>query len=178
MEILPTQVIREIYNMIYQVLPTKTYLSTRSNLEITNKTCIYCHKKEQSVIYLVSSCEYLAKYHYMRRHNKALQCFLNHVLFGFIKIIPPWFSKIEVKPYYNNEKATIWYDNPEFTNNEIADNDEEDEDQYDRRKNKIQRPDGKIILKEKKQIYVVEISIPWITNIPIRSRNMNEYDEI
>ena len=164
----PTHVIREMYDMIYQLLPTKAYLSTRSNMEISNTKCRFCHKKEESVIHLVSSCKHLAKHDYLRRHNKALQCFLSHVLlkYGFIDVIPPWFSKLETKPYYNNEKATIWYDIPEFIDSEIGDvEEEEDENQEDQRNDKKkQRPDGKILLKHEKQIFVVEMSVPWISN--------------
>ena len=115
-------------------------------------------------MHLVSSCGQLAKYDYLRRHNKALQCFLNYVLqlYGFTETIPPWFSNTEVKPYYNNENATIWCDIPEFINDQIDENTDEDEGQEDVRRRK--RPDGKILLKSEKKIYVVEMSVPWISN--------------
>ena len=66
----------------------------------------------------------------------ALDCFLHHVLFqyGFINKLPPWFTKINIKPYYNNKKETIWYDIPEYT-------DYED----DTEERKAKRPDGKNI---------------------------------
>ena len=165
-----THVIREIYDTYYQLLPTKTYKSTRSNVEVTNVKCRYCFVKDESVSHLLSSCGTLAKSDYMRRHNNALDCFIHHVLFqyGFISKLPPWFTKIKVKPYYNNSKATIWYDIPEYTDNE------EDVDER-----KVKRPDGKILLKEEKVIYVVEMSVPWINNREDKYREkIMKYDNI
>ena len=73
-----------------------------------------------------------------------MDCFLHHVLLkiGFITKLPPWFTSIKVKPYYNNQRATIWYDIPEY-----IDMAEEVEDE------RAKRPDGKILLKEEKKIY-------------------------
>ena len=150
-----TYVAREIYDTYYQLIPTKMYQKTRSNVEITNVKCRYCFIKDETVSHLLSSCGILANSDYIRRHNKALDCFIHHVLYryGFISKLPPWFTKINVKPYYNNEKATIWYDIPEYT---------DQEEEIDERKRK--RPDGKILLKDEKIIYVVEMSVPWISN--------------
>ena len=156
----PTHIASEIYDMMYQLLPTKAYLSTRSKVEISNKKCRYCHQNDESVIRLVSSCRYLAKHDYLRRHNKALHCFRTHVLlkYEFIEIIPPWFSKIQLKPYYNNNKATMWYDIPEFIDSEVGENEKESGGTEENPDNvRKQRPDGKILLKQEKQIHVVEM---------------------
>ena len=64
----------------------------------------------------------------------------------------PWFSKEIIKPQYENDEINVLWDIPEYTGFE----DEVDD--------KLQRPDGKIILKKKKIVYVLEMSVPWIEN--------------
>ena len=158
--------------MYYQLLPTKVYKSTRTNTEITNLKCRYCYIKDESISHLLSSCGSLAKSDYLRRHNKALDCFINQVLFryGLIKSLPPWFSKTKLKPHYDNLKATVWYDVPEYISKEA----ETDVDEQ-----KMMRPDGKIMLKEEKVIYVVEMSVPWMNNRESKYREkVQKYDRV
>ena len=62
----PTHVIREIYEIYYQLLPTKIYKSTRSSVEITNTKCRYCFRKDESIAHLLSSCSSLAKSTYLK----------------------------------------------------------------------------------------------------------------
>ena len=70
--------------------------------------------------------------------------------YGFIRECPPWFSQVKIKPYYDNEIASIWWNIPEFTGATI--DDEEN----------ILRPDGKLLLKNEKKIFLIEITISWI----------------
>ena len=57
-----------------------------------------------------------------------------------------------LKSHYESVEADVFWDIPEYSGNE-----EEIEEN-------ILRPDGKIILKEEKIIYILEQSVPWITN--------------
>ena len=57
-----------------------------------------------------------------------------------------------IKPHYENEDICLLWDIPEFLGY-----DEEDE-------SKIQRPDGKLIFKQQKLMFILEMSVPWITN--------------
>lgn len=79
-----------------------------------------------------------------------LQKFLrNHSL---IDSTPPWYTKIEMKPRYENDVVTMYWDIPEYTGH------------VDETEEHVLRPDGKIVLKEEKCIYVLEMSMPWIEN--------------
>ena len=98
---------------------------------------------------------------YKRRHDRVLQ----HIVFKFLKkhslvvSTPPWYTKVVIKPHYENNDVIVYWDIPEYTGHE---NEEE---------NKILRPDGKIIRNDTKQIYVLEMSMPWIEN---RETKVNE----
>jgi len=59
---------------------------------------------------------------------------------------------VDIKTKYENEEVMLLWDIPEYTGNE-EDNDEE-----------LLRPDGKLILKNEKVIYVLEQTVPWISN--------------
>ena len=102
----------------------------------------------------MNNCEILAKFTYTTRHNNALKCFVFPLLenFGLIDKIPPWWSKVGVKPHYFNEKAKFWWDIPEYLGTENED------------ETKTPRPDGKIQIIEDKKIFLIEITIPWLTN--------------
>ena len=73
---------------------------------------------------------------------------------GLIAELPPWFTKICIKPRYENDELEVYWDIPEYSG-------------YDK-DNELEkgplRPDGKIINKTSKSIFVLEMSIPWMTN--------------
>ena len=71
---------------------------------------------------------------------------------GLIPNLPSWFTKICIKPRYENDDFIVLWDIPEYSgyDNELE--------------NGPLRPDGKIINKRSKSIYVLEMSVPWISN--------------
>ena len=69
---------------------------------------------------------------------------------------PPWYSNVEIKKRYESDDVELIWDIPEYTGNE-------DDDER-----KLLRPDGKIVLKKQKMIFVLEQSVPWITNREIK----------
>ena len=71
---------------------------------------------------------------------------------NLLESCPTWYSKILIKPAYQNEDIEVYWDIPEYSGHE-----EEDE-------RKTLRPDGKVILRRQKKIFVLEMSIPWIDN--------------
>ena len=81
-------------------------------------------------------------------------------MYDFIKDCPPWFTQKKVQPYYDNEKGTIWWDVPEFS-----------EASTDIDETEVLRPDGKIKLKDEKIIYLIEATISWID---IREKRFSE----
>ena len=67
---------------------------------------------------------------------------------------PPWYSDTEIKPRYENDDVCLLWDIPEFTGRDGEDvNDTE-----------VLRPDGRLMLKKEKIMYVLEMSVPWIEN--------------
>ena len=151
----PTSTISEMMNLLYQTLNTMCYKAhtVPPGTEVDTK-CRLCKKGQESVKHLLSNCEDLAKYVYLQRHNNAVKCFFRSLLkmFNFLDEIPPWFSQVEVKPQYENEKYLINYDIPEFSGKDgesIRD---------------AARPDGKLVMKEEKKIFLIEQTVPWVTN--------------
>ena len=74
------------------------------------------------------------------------------VKYGLLDRCPPWYSDMTIKPHYENEDICLLWDIPKFLGY-----DEEDD-------SKIQRPDGKLIFKQQKLKFILEMSVPWITN--------------
>ena len=68
-----------------------------------------------------------------------------------INSCPAWYTKLCIKPKYENEDLIVLWDIPEYSGH----NEGED---------RILRPDGKIILKAQKVIFVIEMSVPWVEN--------------
>ena len=154
----PVQVINDAQSIYLQVIPTLTFQNYRGG-NITNSTqCRLCGGESESVKHLLSHCNKFLNTDYKRRHDRAFQ----YILFRFLKkngLIdsnPPWFTKVIIKPHYENEIVALYWDIPMYNGYE--------DDQDD----KLFRPDGKIIFKDRKQIYVLEMSVPWIVNRKIK----------
>ena len=61
----------------------------------------------------------------------------------------PWFSKIQPKPIYENERAISYWDIPLYADNTHL---------------KANRIDATIVDKENKKVSVIEMSCPWVEN--------------
>ena len=81
---------------------------------------------------------------------------------NMIKDLPAWYSKICIKPRYENDDIEVLWDIPEYSG------------YLDDTPHGPLRPDGKIINKSTKTIFVLEMAIPWIEN---RNTKMIEKDE-
>ena len=90
----------------------------------------------------------------MQRHNQALKCFFFPVLkkCKFIEDVPSWFTSIDVKPHYENDEYSVFWDVPEYSGRD-------DETIRDGA-----RPDGKLIMKNEKKIFLIEQTVPWLSN--------------
>ena len=151
----PVNIINTVHSIFMQTIPTLTFQKYRSTRIIDNVCCRICGQQTETVKHLLSNCSQFVKVDYIRRHNRALQCVIFQLLkkFGFIEKCPPWYSQVNVKPYYNNELVSIYWDIPEYYGN---DNDDVE--------NNLSRPDAKIYFKNEKKIVVIEMSVPWIEN--------------
>ena len=61
-----------------------------------------------------------------------------------------------VKPLCENEIAEFWWDTSEYQGNE------EEND------TKLFRPDAKLRLKQERQIFILQMAVPWINNREIK----------
>ena len=117
-----------------------------------------CKRGQESVKYVLSNCESLAKYDFILRHDSAFKYIVFSILtqYKLIDQCLTWYSPSKVKPYYENEIAEFWWDTPEYQGNE-----EEDD-------TKLFRPDAKLRLKQERQIFILEMAVPWINNREIK----------
>ncbi len=87
--------------------------------------------------------------------------------YGLSKTTPCWYSVEKVKPSYENEQYSVFWDVPEYTGR-----DEESEET-------LARPDGKVISKVDKKIFLIEMTVPWIDNREIKYElKVNKYKTI
>jgi len=150
----PVQIVNDAQSIYLQTVPTLTFTNYRSNASTNNSTCRLCGSDAECVRHLLSNCTKFLKTDFKRRHDRVLQYILFRFLkkHGLIDSLPPWYTKITIKPKYENEELSLYWDIPEYSGYE-----DEEED-------KVLRPDGKIVMKKKKEIYVLEMSVPWLTN--------------
>ena len=158
----PVHIINDFQSIYLQIVPTLTFVKFRGQHNLPT-TCRMCSNGEESIKHLLSNCSKFVNTAYKRRHDRVLK----FIMFNFLAnngmiTCPTWYNKICIKPRYENENITMYWDIPEYSGHE----DELDENTL--------RPDGKIIIKSEKCIYVLEMSIPWIEN---RGKKMVEKEE-
>ena len=148
----PVEIVNDFQSIYLQTVPTRTFTKHRGQPNIPT-TCRLCNGGVESIKHLLSNCDKLAAHQYKRRHDRALQNIMFHFLSKneLISTCPPWYSKVEIKPMYENDNLTVFWDIPEYSG-------------YDDDLDHPLRPDGKIINKTEKTIYVLEMTVPWIEN--------------
>ena len=162
MEILPSRCNDQHILLCLQTVPTLAFKKFRGEITIGSTNCRVCKQNEtESVKHILSHCGAFLNTFYKRRHDLTLQ----YILFNFlvkmkmVEVCPPWYSKSKIKPMYENEDILLLWDVPEYNGRE----DEIEEN--------ILRPDAKIIFKKMKKIFIIEQSVPWISN---RENKMEE----
>ena len=169
----PTSTVSEMMLLLYQTLGTKCYKKhcgpEGSNESVKDTICRLCYEGQESVMHLLSNCPQLAKKVYIQRHNNVLKCFIFQLLkkLKLIESAPQWFSLAEVKPQYENENYIVNWDIPEYSGRDgetVRDS---------------ARPDGKVVMKGEKKIFLVEQTVPWITNRDHKyTHKCRKYEEI
>ena len=73
-------------------------------------------KAQESVAHMVSGCSALAQTLYLTRRNSALKILFFEMLKGYqlADAIPPWYSPVQPKPVYQDDKVTAYWDVPVF----------------------------------------------------------------
>ena len=151
----PVDIVNELQSIHLQTTPTLTFQKFRGGaMTIDSTYCRLCSSGNESVKHILSNCTFFLPTSYKRRHDKVLQWILFHFLekYNLIERCPAWYSKIAIKPFYEMENVKLYWDIPEYYGNENED------------ENQTLRPDGKIILVDTKEIYILEMSVPWLDN--------------
>ena len=165
----PVDVINDFHSIYLQTVPTLTFKKYRGERNIISTTCRLCSTGNESVKHLLSNCTKFISNTFKRRHDRVLQYIMFKILhkYKLITDFPPWYTKVSIKPMYQNEEIEVFWDIPEYSG---YDNDLE---------HRPLRPDGKIINKKTKKIHVLEMSIPWIENRNIKLvEKLDKYKEI
>lgn len=73
------------------------------------------HKKVSKNV--VSGCSALVQTLYLARHNAALKILFFEMLRGYqlADAMPPWYSPVQPKPVYQDDKVAVYWDVPVFT---------------------------------------------------------------
>ena len=161
----PVEVINDFHSINLQTVPTLSFKKFRTGENITSTVCRLCSLGVESIKHLLSNCGKFVAHAYKRRHDRVLQ----FILFSYLRKInlidscPPWYTKVCIKPMYQNKDIEVYWDIPEYSG--YASEDAE---------HRPLRPDGKIIDNLNKTIFILEMSIPWIENRTTKLEEKNE----
>ena len=149
----PVDIINEFQSIYLQTVPTLTFMKHRGRPDVST-ICRLCSEGTESIKHLLSHCSKFVSHGYKRRHDRVLQYILYVYMHkhGLISSCPPWYTQISIKPKYENDDMIVYWDIPEYSG--YADQDSQ----------QPLRPDGKIIVKSLKEIYVLDMTIHWIEN--------------
>ena len=113
--------------------------------------CRRCGIRRETVKHILSGCDTLAQRAYTNRHNAALRIVYWWLAYkyGFQEKIRSWTSRKKIAPTIENDKAIIWWDTTIQTVEPT----------------KFNRPDMSLWIKDKKRCVIIEMSVPWDTNI-------------
>ena len=84
---------------------------------------------------------------YLGRHNAALKILFLEMLRGYqlADAIPPWYSPVQPKPVYQDDKVTAYWDVPVFA------------EQLQVRANRV---DARFVERDNKEMMLIEMSCP------------------
>ena len=109
-----------------------------------------------SVQHILVGCSALAQTNYLERHNNALKILFFEVLrsLDLIDTKEPWYSRINPKPMYEDERATSYWDVLLYAESNLV---------------TANRIDATIVDKGKREVSVIEMSCPWIENREVKA---------
>ena len=71
-----------------------------------------CGEKPECLAHVLAECSVLAQTKYLSRHNAALKISFFEILkdVDLIESNPPWYSPVQPKPVYQNDRAEAYWD--------------------------------------------------------------------
>ena len=152
----PSNTIAAVQELYQQLLPTKLYHHKKTGINTSpDVLCRMCGKCPESVPHIVSGCSTLAQTKYLARHNSALKILFFEMLRdqNLVSKVPSWYSPVQPKPMYENERAKAFWDVPVYAESVMV---------------KANRIDARIVEKERKRVAMIEMSCPWMDNRAIK----------
>ena len=128
-----------------------------------DERCRLCSKEPESVQHILAGCSALAQTKYLECHNNALKILFFEVLrsLDLIDAEEPWYSRINPKPMYENERVTAYRDVPLYAESNLV----------TAKKNLVtaNRIDATVVDKGKTKVSVIEMRCPWIENREVKA---------
>ena len=160
----PTHTIAGIEELHQQLLPTKIYHQKKTGFNTTDDImCRMCGEKPESLAHVLAGCSVLAQTKYLSIHNAALKIPFFEMLndMELIESTPPWYSPVQPKPVYQNDRAEAYWDVPVYAESTVV---------------KSNRVNVRLVDKEKKDVLLVEMTCRWIGNrVKIETEKTTKY---
>ena len=159
----PTHTIAGIEELHQQLLPTKIYHQKKTGFNTTDIMCRMCGEKPESLAHVIAGYGVLAQTKYLSIHNAALKIPFFEMLndMELIESTPPWYSLVQPKPVYQNDRAESYWDVPVYAESTVV---------------KSNRVNVRLVDKEKKEVLLVEMTYPWIGNrVKIETEKTTKY---
>lgn len=118
----PTHTIAGIEELHQQLLPTKIYHQKKTGVNTTDDImCRMCGEKPECLAHVLTGCV-LAQTKCLSRHNAALKIPFFEMLkdMDLIESNPPWYSPVQPKPVYENDKTEAYWDVPVYAESTVV----------------------------------------------------------
>ena len=114
-----------------------------------------CGKCPESDRHILSGYSSLAQTKYLARHDSAAKILFFEIFRdqNLVSKLPPWYSPLQPKPLYENERAKAFWDVPVCAESVMV---------------KANRIDARVVEKERKRVEVIEMSCPGMDNRAIK----------
>ena len=151
----PSNTMAAVQELYQQLLPTKLYHHKKTGIN-TSPRCVMQNVRKvpgKRPSHLVRLQYFSTKY--LARHNSALKILFFEMLRdqNLVSKVPPWYSPVQPKPVYENERAKAFWDVPVYAESVMV---------------KTNRIDARIVEKERKRVAVIEMSCPRMDNRAIK----------
>ena len=106
--------------------------------------------------HILAGCSVIEQTKYLERHNNALKILFFEVVrsLDLIDTEEPWYSKINPKPIYENERAAGYWDVPLYAESNLV---------------TARKIVATIADKGKREVSIIEMSCPWIDNREVKA---------
>ena len=117
---MPTHTVVGLQELYQQLLLTKVYYHRKTGTNASrDERCRLCNKGLENVEHILAGYSAFAQTKHLARHNNALKILYFEVLRSLGLIMGPWYSQVQPKPMYENERAIAYWDIPLYADNTL-----------------------------------------------------------